>query len=216
MLGSACAAIEGDAVSIDFGYVESVTDLFYIVASKGGNMVRATKADSCLVKPGMGDKVLVCASASGEGYVLSILEAASAEGTEIDCGGDLLLRARGRVHILAEAISLEASDSISSLSPTLRLKAEVGEAHIFKFEFLGRFLNAGIERVKITSDAVESVFGVVRQTISRSYRVVEQLEQATLGRLRYLVEGSLFMKSKRASLSADEDIKIDADQVQLG
>ena len=48
------------------------------------------------------------------------------------------------------------------------------------------------------------------------YQTVEDLTQLQTGRMRTLVEGSCHLKARDAFLKAEQDFKVDGEQIHLG
>ena len=73
-----------------------------------------------------------------------------------------------------------------------------------------------IGKARIVINALDSIIERMNQKVERSYRQVKGLELLVAGRIRYLVKDSMFLKSKRTSMLADEKVKIDGESIHLG
>lgn len=183
-------------------------DTFEVEARQG--VFRATKAAGCLLEPEAGDKVLLTVDPLGASYILNILERPRDKPLEISAPGGLTVRTP------AGAFKIEAEESISLGAPTLEIDAWQGQARIRDFEWTGRSLTASLSKADLVVKMLETSAEVIIQKARQSFRFIEELEQACLGRLRCLVDGSLFLKGKRASLKAEETVKIDGESIHLG
>jgi hypothetical protein len=71
-------------------------------------------------------------------------------------------------------------------------------------------------KISFTACRLETLADTVVSKAKNVYRTVEELTQLQTGRLRTLVKGSWLAKSKNAFLKADEDFKVDGEQIHLG
>ncbi|MBF0527802.1 MAG: DUF3540 domain-containing protein [Deltaproteobacteria bacterium] len=171
---------------------------------------RAIKAAGCLMEPEAGDKVLLTVDPLGECYILNILERSQDKAVELAAPGGLTITTPGG------SFRVAAEQGLNLTSPRLEIEAVQGHARIREFQWTGRSLAASLSKADLVIKMLETSAEVVVQKARQSFRFIEELEQACLGRLRCLVEGSLFMKGKRASLTAEETIKIDGESIHLG
>jgi len=71
-------------------------------------------------------------------------------------------------------------------------------------------------KISFVAHRLETLAETVVSKAKNVYRSVEQLTQLQTGRLRTLVKGSWHASSKNAFLKAEEDFKVDGDQIHLG
>lgn len=183
-------------------------DIFEVETPLG--LIRARQAAGCLLTPEIGDKVLTAAEGLSDGYILNILERPADREAVLEFAHGV------RVTAPRGSVRLAAGHEVSIDTHNLAFNAVRGEATVLDFRWTGRTFSAGLEKAKIVLDTLETSLDVSVQNIRRSYRYIAELEQACLGRLRYLVDGALFMKGRRSSVVADEKVKIDADSIELG
>ncbi len=185
-----------------------------------GRMVEAVSAASCLLRPSPGDLVLLCLDRSGTAYILSILERRNEDAAVSDLvfDGDVNVEImRGNLHIrTGEDIALSSAKNISLSTHALGISAAEGDARISSLNFLGNFLNARIEKIKVLADSVDTIFRRAVQRLTSSFRYIEEHEEIQSASTRMLVEGTLTMQTKHTMHTAEGHIKIDAEQIHLG
>ncbi len=70
--------------------------------------------------------------------------------------------------------------------------------------------------MKLLAQSLDSVLERVSMRVKRSYRKVEEFEQLRTARLDYVVENEMSLHAGNAILSAEEVVKVDAEQIRLG
>ena len=184
----------------------------------------------CVYSPG-GELLLEFDSVSGRARVHS-----GAGGLEVESAGDLQLRAAGNLSLEADRIDARARHAarIECGSPAERAGLALSHrgARLFGalIELLGHqtelrstHLRQSAEEIETQADTLRQLAGqlettaeTLTETARRSFRSAEELAQQTAGRLRMLVSGTYHFRSRKASMKAQRDFKIDADQIHLG
>ena len=70
--------------------------------------------------------------------------------------------------------------------------------------------------MKTVGRSVDSVLERLHSRVSRSYRRVEELDQVKAGQIDYQADTSLQLHAKYALVTADDLVKVDAEQIHLG
>lgn len=70
--------------------------------------------------------------------------------------------------------------------------------------------------VRVRADRFEVVARNAYERVIRSYRWVREAAQLSAGRVRTLVAGASTLRARRIVEHAEEDVKIDGDQIHLG
>lgn len=71
-------------------------------------------------------------------------------------------------------------------------------------------------KISFVAHRLETLAETVVSKAKNVYRTVEELTQLQTGRLRMLVKGSCHLKARDAFLKAEQDFKVDGDQIHLG
>jgi hypothetical protein len=72
------------------------------------------------------------------------------------------------------------------------------------------------QKISFVAHRLETLADTVVSKARNVYRTVEELTQLQTGRLRMLVKGSCHLKARDAFLKAEQDFKVDGDQIHLG
>lgn len=207
-----------EPVTLDEGTVVEAKGGSLTVRVDGGDYA-AKRARSCLVAPEAGDEVLVSFGRGGRCFVLALLEGGGEEGkTTLDVDGDLEVRvATGRFGVrAARGVSLTSGDEVSLAGKTLSVSALEGTVFIQKLAYLGSRLKAEVEAIKTLGTVYDSVFERVSQRVKRSFRTVEDIDQVKAKTVDYAAESTMALRAENAVVHAEELVKVDAKQVQLG
>ncbi len=198
-----------DETHLIMGTIVAISGQHIAVTTENGT-VMATRAVGCLVAPVPGDFVLV-AHAQPQAFVLSVLSRNNADqDTELDTPGNMTIRARGDVHVLADG------DMNAIAGQTMSLSGQTAEARFGDATLWITSLRLTAKLVSTVASTVEHVMGTLTQRLKNSVRLVEEHEEVQSSSSRYLVENTLTMHSKNAVHVAEEVAKIDAGQVHLG
>lgn len=183
------------------------------VASSDGTVI-ARRALSCLVEPQPGDAVLV-ATSGGRSYVLAVLERSTTQPVELAVENDLVLSStRGEVSLSGRRVSVEAGEAELK---SARFKLTTASAEVFTqaLSWLGDLAELDVRKVRTVAQVAESVVDRVSQSFGRVYRKVEDFEHVRAKRIDQQAE-LMNLRGKNAMLTAEQLVKLDADQVHLG
>lgn len=180
--------------------------------------VRARRATSCLVAPCIGDRVLVAVEEGGEAFVLAVLQRASDGPTTIEAEGDLALRTvSGKVTIAAQGgVDVVSPSPVKITAGEVTVTAALGQLRVETLEVLGRAVKAELGRVKVLATSIDSVLERFTQRARMSKRTVEELDQVHAGHIDYAAAGNAHFRGENAIVSAEDLVKMNADQVHIG
>ncbi|MCA9644502.1 MAG: DUF3540 domain-containing protein [Polyangiaceae bacterium] len=183
------------------------------VAGPDGKVI-ALRALSCLVEPQPGDDVLVAAS-PGRHYVLAVLERGSTQPVELVVDQDLVITSKGGgVELRGRNVALEAGET-ELRTGRFRLTTASAEVFTHALSWLGGLAELDVKKVRTVAEVAESVVDRVSQTFGRVYRKVEDFEHVRAKRIDQRAE-LMNLRGKNAMLTAEQLVKLDADQVHLG
>jgi hypothetical protein len=194
----------------------------YVIACLGQRPQGLALGGRCTAHVGQ-DRVLRIAA--GDGTLLLEIDA-SAERVRVVAPtgalevateeGDLALRSRGAVRIDGTEVHLGARASLHLRSPALEVAAARGEFQVVEGRYIGARFVAALESARLCVQRLETLAHTVVSRARNVYRTVAELVQLRAGRLRTLVSGTSYHKSRRSLQKADEDFKVDADRIHLG
>ena len=194
-----------------------VTEGSTFLVEIGDRLWRAECAISCLIAPERNDRVLVYHDTAGIMYILSILQRQSEMPASMPFEHGLSLKVRkGALNIESPDIRCAAARELNITGSTLKLRAHEGTAFAGNMNVEGFSLSGRWETVNFTARSIFTLSERLIQKCKRCYRTVEEFEENRIGRLRLMVKNSFFLKSKKASVRAEEDVRIDGEKILLG
>jgi hypothetical protein len=216
-MSSAARKIEPKVVYQEFGEVLGVAGQTVTVRGALSD-VCARRAASCLVAPRVGDRVLVVVEEAGDAFVLAVLERNSEGPTTIETDGDLALRTTsGKVTIAAqEGVDVVSPSPVKIAAGEVSVTAALGRLRVEALEVLGRAVQAEFGKVKVLATSIDSVLERYTQRARLSKRTVEELDQVHAGHIDYAAAGNAHLRGENAIVSAEDLVKMNADQVHIG
>jgi|GEM_PF-567560 len=211
------------APSMEIGRVVAV-DAALCLVEAGEERLRAEQAVACLVAPEPGDVVLLCRErevqegAEPRAWVLSILSRPTSSTRSIVFPGPAHIHvAQGDFKLTAEhALQLASGDALGLATDHLDVHARAGTVQIEELSWVGRLCKAQIERVKLIAQSVDTIARRLVQRLTTSYRYVAEHEEVQSASTRFLVDGTLTLKTQQTMHTAEGHIKMDAQQIHLG
>lgn len=176
------------------------------------------RAASCLLRPEVGDTVLVSGPNQAAAWVIAVLERGGAVPSRFDLGGDAGLS------VDADGLRLESSGRLDfAAGGELRLTAEAltvraasATALIDRLSAFGRELSASIGQVRLVGNLLETFVDRLTQFARNSLRSVEGLDQARSGTVDYRAEQGMSLHGRELMATAEGLVKIDGGQINVG
>ena len=195
-----------DIVNFQEGIIIKKDDDEYLVQTDDG-IYRAYVASSCMLRPDLYDKVLLFNGT--ESYIISVLRHISSDyhfslgkDSVCDCTeGNLLIKARN--------ISLESECDFEINSAKICQKSE-------DFKIESKSIREDGERILVKSDRIEIQANIFIQRLNKLLRWVKDFQNCTIGRLKYLVSGLVWLKGNDAVILAEKKVRIDGEKINLG
>jgi hypothetical protein len=216
-------------LAVKTGFCQTILEQGRIVAKKDSGYEVETeirsatvrRAVSCLVEPRIDDLVLIALTDAGNGHILAILEREDDEGhTETTLAFDADLRIKtsaGRISLTApDGLDLAGENDIRLLSSRLDITAAESRVDIKHLSFWGALFEGRIDVVTFLADRFESFMKRFSRITRQSYRQVDETDQLRCGRLNYRADKSLQLRGQFAQMTAQEDIHIDGERINIG
>jgi hypothetical protein len=204
---------------LDFAMVTGERDSGYAVLA-GEETYAARKAAGCLVKPEPGDSVLISLDAFGRCFILTVLERGEngALRTDLDLTGDVNLTVHGgKLRLSAdEDLTLGARNELSVTSGKLSVHAGEGEASFDRVSLLTRILTTQAKRIKRIADTCEEFFDTLTQRLTNCFRSIQDHDETQAGSARQVVSETWLVQTRNTAMMAEQDVKIDAEHIDLG
>lgn len=184
----------------------------------GSRVLGATRAASCLVEPGGGDRVLV-AVLGREAFVLAVLarDHDAAPGTTIVTDGDLALVARGG------RVSMQGSDgidlsgpAITANAPRITLATDALDLATRTLSLVGELAQARLGAAKLVARSADAVLDRLFVRAERAFRQVDGLDQTRAGQIDMVAKDCALLRGEHTIVGADGMLKVDGEQVHIG
>ena len=184
----------------------------------GGYRFPATVAASCLLAPGIGDRVLAAHLPGEDACVLAVLETGENRKNRLNFDGDV------EINTSSGSLSLNARDGIAIGSPetvelvagALGMTAAECEMALSKLSVLSETVDASFSRVKLFAEKCNSmIHRAVEKYQNRAVRV-DGLDQISARSIKQTASQLLSLAGKYTSMRADRNVKIDGKQIFMG
>lgn len=192
-----------------------VVSLTPLTVRSGDVTYGARRAVGCLVDPQVGDEVLVALLPDRRAYVLSVLERDGA-GVVIAVEGDCTMKASGTMSVVgAEGMEVLSGGDLDVVGGRFSVRALATSFAGESLRVVSRTLDLELERAKVAAKAVDGFFERVTQRAKQTLRITES-DQVVADRIDYAANQTLRMHGAASVLTAEQVVKIDGGQVQLG
>ena len=194
------------------GTVQTCRGNDVLIAGESG-ILRAVRAESCLLAPEKGDRVLVALLDSGEAWVLSVLQRH---------GGKAELHLPEHTTLHAEELNIQA-DRAGLDAASLRLRGRDVTLEGSHVEIRSRLLALGGQVLLQGFAVMQTVARRLGENIvRRSSRYgslkenVDDLAERKAGRMRTDSRTSLRVRSENADIRAKGQMDLDAEHIKVG
>lgn len=188
---------------------DSVDLKSFSVQLNDGSLVTVTRAESCLLIPQLDDLVMISGDSEHGLFIFQILTRNSTVATSvIDFGAN--------ASIVAKDITFDVDNAVNINSKRLNLSGHEATAKFQNTKLASNFSEIKSERVSLIVNTIEKIANIVNDKIVNVFRSVEGVESTKIGSVRSIISGRFFCKAKHVNLSAEEDVAIDGDKVNIG
>lgn len=194
----------------------------FAVAETSMGALSCRVAASCLLRPELGDLVLVAlpeGKAGGVAYALAVLERAEPGAqAQLDLpSGALISAPGGQVQVeAAHGISLSTPAELSANAGSMGFAAGSVRWLADAFSFVGKALEFVTGRFTETAAERDTQAGTWTQRLGDSFRRVEDLDETQAGSVRTLAKDTALLHGRVTYVQAEEFVKADGQEVHLG
>ena len=182
---------------------------FFEVQDEGGAAWRCRRAPPCLLKPEVGDTVLLSGPDSHKVYLIAVLEQADTTLSRIDAPGAVSIESLGDVR-------LQSGGQLQMKAAQWNLQAAGASCRADDMRYTGQSLDATVGRLRLVGRVFESVADRVVQMARSALRVVDETEQVRVGHLDCEATGTTRLHARHTVLTASELVKVDGAQIHMG
>lgn len=196
------------------GEVTSVEGATLVVNTPSGPR-HAREAAGGLVAPRAGDVVQLATTPRGV-YVVAVLER-SGGGAEIVLPEGAAVRAEGRVTVAAEEIALESQHGDSHvIAHTLSVVADRGALCLQALAARVGAVRSVVDRAELVARDVAQIAGRLSVRVRRSSRTTTEHDRTSAEQVHIRVRRLVSLGCEHAVLTANQLVRIDGTQVQIG
>ncbi|WP_321910604.1 DUF3540 domain-containing protein [Paraburkholderia sp. J11-2] len=206
------------AVSMTYATVTGRAGQWYFLQTADVVSTRALRADSCLIDPDCGDRVLVCTGGSHTAsYILAVLSGAVQGAAAIVLPGEVSLHTDdGVLRVEADQIDMHARRRVELDAPEIGMSGLRGEFKFARFDATVQQLQASLGSVRTLAHTMTNTVGRLILRARDSLRWVEDTDETRAGRIRMHVDERFHMSARHATVLAEGQVKIDASKIDLG
>lgn len=176
------------------------------------------RAVSCVVDPRADDLVLFAGIASGERYVLAVLERVGDQAAVWSSPGSVTLAAPdGQVTVAArDGVSVVSPAAVRVTTDSVSVTAREGEIAVQALTYVGAAVVAGLDDLKLTAQRIDTVAERLSQKLKRAYRSVSEIDQLRAEQGDWSFRKTLGLHAANVVATAKDLVKVDGDQIHLG
>jgi hypothetical protein len=176
------------------------------------------RAASCLLRPELGDTVLIAGPDRYHVYLIAVIDQADDTTAHIETKGRLTLATpAGGVHIESgEAIRLQSAKAVEVSSERFALTATQADCKVDRLNYVGNAVKAMATSIHVVGRLCETVMDRLVHISRTAFRMTEQTEQVRCGQLDYEATDLARIHATQTVVTAQAVVKVDAKQIHMG
>jgi hypothetical protein len=212
------ASSAGSAAVNALGVVTSVLPGGIYSVESDARVLRCLRAASCLLRPEIGDTVLVNGPDERRLYLTAVAEQADAGHAHVEVEGELTLASRrGAVSIESPTqLRLSAGECATLGGPLLRIDADEARMHVGRLDYSGEEASAAVFSMRVIGRVYEAVVDRLVHLSKSAFRMTEGIDQVQAGQIDYRASEMTRLHGKNTVITARDLVKADAKQIHMG
>lgn len=190
----------------------------FAVEDDAGVVRTCRRAASCLLKPQMGDTVLVSGPDSCRVFLIAVLEQADPTVSRIEADGALVVGGNAQsVTIESDVgVSVRSGAALDMVAAQWTMRAGSADCSLDDVRFTTRTLDATMGTMKAIGKVFETVADRVVQMTRSTLRIVEGIDQSRVGHLDCKASDTVRIHAKHTMVTAQDLVKVDGSQIHMG
>ena len=198
------------------GKVKAVEPDCFSVSTEFGE-IAAQRADGCLLAPESGDQILLVWVDEETAFILNVLKRGRPDSPAVlSHPGDAHLKIGGDLKLSAANLAVGDVEKVSIQTDLFNLSCLKGGLRFGQFNVQGRLATATIDSLRCVAKHLETTAERVMERFKRSYRRVEDFEDARIGRMHLWIKGLFAVDSESAEIKSSDKVRVEADKILLG
>lgn len=190
----------------------------FAIEDESGIARTCRRAASCLLKPQVGDTVLVSGPDSYRMFLIAVLEQADAAVSRIEIDGALVLGGNAHpVTIESEGkVSVRSGGVLDMAAAQWAMRAGSADCRADDMRFTARKVDATMGTMKLVGKVFETISERVVQMTRSALRIVDEVDQSRVGHLDCKARDTVRIHAKHTMVTGEDLVKIDASQIHMG
>jgi hypothetical protein len=183
-----------------------------------GRTLRSLRAASCLLRPAIGDMVLVSGPDERRLYLTAVAEQANPGVAHINVAGDLTLASdTGTVSVESPTrLQLSGREQLHLGTAQLQLDAQRADCQVGHMAYQGVEARATVLNMRIIGRVYEAIVDRLVHLSKSAFRMTEGVDQVQAGQIDYQASEMARLHGKNTVVTAKGLIKADAKQIHMG
>ena len=170
------------------------------------------RAASCLLRPQVGDTVLLSGPDRFRLFLIAVIEQADPSASCIEASGHLTLSTTGK-----GAVSIQSeSGLLLHGAQTLELRSEQAQCTVDAMQFTAKSADATVGHLRLMGKIFESVTDRIFQMTRTAFRLVDEVDQVRAGHLDHEARETVRIHGQHTVVTGKDLVKVDAAQIHMG
>lgn len=190
-------------------------DSYHVTTAMGA--IHAIKAASCLLTPQKGDEVIIAELEFSSAVIIAIVKQANDKQQSYQLSPEVHLTTHeGKLAVVSKQFNCIASEAANIYSQNLTINAETATASYSNYNFNSQFCTQTIGQHESTIASMTQTVDSYNFTAKHAFEKISELHHQVLGQLHMLIDKNYRVDCESADFFAENDIKMDADQIHMG
>lgn len=188
----------------------------YMVRLGDGRVLRARRAQGCLVRPEAEDLVLAV-DAGVEGLFIITVLTGRQRATCLSVDGDLAMEAQGgRLSLTGQQVEMAPQEAVAIQAPFIQVAGDEGRLRFRSLSLLSRLFSFSARRAAGVCERLDLNARQVFQRLNNLFRRIEGLAETRADRISIHSRAGVDVRGARVSVISNEDVKIDGRGIHIG
>lgn len=185
---------------------------------QAGHRVASGLAESCLLRPEVGDEVLLAETGDGRAFITAVLERTGDAARRLEVRGDAELRAAsGRLDVTArDGMALRTPGELNLTAAGLGITAAVGRVMVGNLTMAGKLARVAWDQVRLRAASADTSVDRLMARFKLRSTKVDGLDRQEAQMLQQEVRGVHTIQNDYTVMRSREDMRMDAKQIIMG
>jgi Protein of unknown function (DUF3540) len=190
----------------------------FAIEDEAGGLRTCRRAASCLLKPQLGDTVLVSGPDAYRVFLIAVLEQADAAVSRIEVDGALVLG--GNAHPVAieseGEVRLRSGTRLAMSAEQWSMRAGSADCRTDALRLTAKEVEATTGTAKLFGKVFETVADRIVQMARNTLRIVDEMDQSRVRHLDCKASETVRIHGRHTTVTGQDLVKVDAAQIHMG